>query len=106
MAIHQQGEPAPAPKRLSIFQKEDGSFEVYFYGNLVEPSEDGLVHINDEGEDYVIVTTPIDFLSTKEKAIVLKTNKEDNTFYFEDSTSGKILHIKPMEAGGLLHILP
>lgn len=106
MAIHQQGEPAPAPKKLSIFQKEDGRFEVYFYGNLVEPSEDGLVHINDEGEDYVIVTTPMDFLSVKGKSIVLKTNKEDNTFYFEDSASGRILHVKPIEAGGLLHVLP
>lgn len=106
MAIHQQGEAAPAPKKLSIFQKNDGSFEVYFHGNLVEPSEDGLVHIDNDGEDCVIVTTPMDFMSVKGKSLVLKTNKMDGTFYFEDSASGKILHVKPMEAGGLLHVLP
>ena len=107
MAIHQQGEPAPAPKKLSIFQKEDGTFEVYHYGNLIEPSEDGLVHIiDDNGEDCVIVTTPMDFMSVKGNSLILKTNKEDGTFYFEDSASGKILHVKPMEAGGLLHVLP
>lgn len=105
MAIHQQGEPAPAPKKLSIFQ-DGNSFKVYFYGNLIEPSEDGLVHINDNGEDCVIVTTPMDFMSVKGNSLVLKTNKEDGTFYFEDSASGKILHVKPMEAGGLLHVLP
>lgn len=106
MAIHQQGEPTPAPKKLSIFQKEDGSFEVYYYGQLIEPSDDGLVHIVDDGKDCVIVTTPMEFISAKEKGLVLKTNREDNTFYLEDSESGKILHINPMEAGGLLHILP
>lgn len=106
MGVYQQGTTPPAPPKLSIFQNEDGSFEVYFHGNLVEPSEDGLVHINDDGEDCVIITAPMDFLSVKEKSIILKTDKEDNTFYFEDSETGTILHVEPLKVGGLLHVLP